>query len=294
MVFSTYTREPGLGKDYEDVRAFLLKRADPGYTFGRWDWMVTHPNLMPEALPRIGLWKEGEELVAVALFDCRPGRAYLLELPGYADIRAEMLEYAQRELRGEDGGFRLMVREGDVALETIAANAGYIATPDREPEAVFDIGATSMEYALPEGFRITDMEETFDLGKYGEALWYGFGHGEDGPFEPTEEDSKIGTSSMLRINVDLRLKVAVLAPNGRFAAYCGMWYDPRSEFAVVEPVVTQPQFRKRGLGRAAVLEGIRRCGELGAKRAYVGSSQQFYYSIGFRPSGAFTEWKRAK
>jgi predicted N-acetyltransferase YhbS len=36
-----------------------------------------------------------------------------------------------------------------------------------------------------------------------------------------------------------------------------------------------------GLGKAAVLEGIRRCGELGATVAYVGSDQEFYLAIGF-------------
>jgi len=36
-----------------------------------------------------------------------------------------------------------------------------------------------------------------------------------------------------------------------------------------------------GLGKAAVLEGIRRCGELGATVAYVGSDQEFYKALGF-------------
>jgi predicted N-acetyltransferase YhbS len=47
-----------------------------------------------------------------------------------------------------------------------------------------------------------------------------------------------------------------------------------------------------GLGRAAVLEGLRRCAKLGAKRAFVGSSQQFYYNIGFRPYTSNTWWER--
>jgi predicted N-acetyltransferase YhbS len=38
-----------------------------------------------------------------------------------------------------------------------------------------------------------------------------------------------------------------------------------------------------GLGKAVVLEGVNRCGKLGAKHAYVLSSQQFYYNIGFYP-----------
>jgi predicted N-acetyltransferase YhbS len=37
-----------------------------------------------------------------------------------------------------------------------------------------------------------------------------------------------------------------------------------------------------GLGKAAVLEGIRRCGNLGATVAYVGSDQEFYLSFGFK------------
>jgi predicted N-acetyltransferase YhbS len=48
------------------------------------------------------------------------------------------------------------------------------------------------------------------------------------------------------------------------------------------PVATDPQYRRMGLGRAAVLEGVRRCAALGARRAYVGSDQAFYQALGFR------------
>jgi len=36
-----------------------------------------------------------------------------------------------------------------------------------------------------------------------------------------------------------------------------------------------------GLGKAAVLEGIRRCGALGATVAFVGSDLPFYQALGF-------------
>ncbi|ABX41900.1 GNAT family N-acetyltransferase [Lachnoclostridium phytofermentans] len=97
---------------------------------------------------------------------------------------------------------------------------------------------------------------------------------------------------MLRPNVDLDLKVAVVAPNGNFVSYCGMWFDKEAGYAVIEPVATDPQYRKMGLGKAAVLEGIRRVGEKGAKTALVGSSQQFYYSIGLRPYASSTLWRK--
>jgi len=71
-----------------------------------------------------------------------------------------------------------------------------------------------------------------------------------------------------------------------------MWYDELAGFAVIEPVATDPDYRRMGLGRAAVLEGIRRVGTRGARIALVGSSQQFYYSIGMRPYASASEWKR--
>ena len=79
----------------------------------------------------------------------------------------------------------------------------------------------------------------------------------------------------------LGLKIAVAAPNGDFAAFCGMFYEPTGKFACVEPVATTPEYRRKGLGKAAVLEGIRRCASLGAEVAYVGSDQAFYQALGF-------------
>ena len=78
------------------------------------------------------------------------------------------------------------------------------------------------------------------------------------------------------------LKIAVAAPNGDFVAFCGMFYESNNKFAYVEPVATDPLYRRLGLGKAAVLEGIRRCGALGATVAYVGSDQDFYQALGFR------------
>ena len=123
--------------------------------------------------------------------------------------------------------------------------------------------------------------------------WKGFNHEADGEgeFVFTDEKRKAYEDEMVRPNVDLDLKIAIVNPEGNFVSYCGMWFDSDAGFAVVEPVATDPEYRKLRLGKAAVLEGIRRCKELGAKVAFVGSSQQFYYNIGFRPYLTSTQWK---
>jgi len=82
----------------------------------------------------------------------------------------------------------------------------------------------------------------------------------------------------------------VEAPDGNFASFCGMWYDSTHRFAYVEPVATDPDYRRMGLGKAAVLEGIRRCKQLGATVAYVGSGQPFYEAMGFQKMFAAFMW----
>lgn len=83
-------------------------------------------------------------------------------------------------------------------------------------------------------------------------------------------------------NLKKELNIVVEAPDGNFATCCGMWYDEVNKAAYMEPVAADPDYRLKGLGKAAVLEGIRRCAELGATAAYVGSAQQFYMNIGFK------------
>jgi N-acetylglutamate synthase-like GNAT family acetyltransferase len=106
-----------------------------------------------------------------------------------------------------------------------------------------------------------------------------------------EKHSEENKQEWNKPNVDMNLKIFVAAPNGDFVSHCGMWYDQKSKSALVEPVATEPAYRKMGLGKAAILECIKRCGELGATKAFVSSSQQIYYSIGFRPYATSTWWK---
>jgi ribosomal protein S18 acetylase RimI-like enzyme len=208
-------------------------------------------------------------------------------------LKEKQLHYAKENL-SSNNRFGVVIADRDISFQDIAAQHGYIATDNRENDAVFYIDKTSTDYKLPEGFRITSLKDNFDLYQYRRVLWKGFNHelNGEGLFCYSKEDELKMKEEMLRPNVDLDLKVAVISPEGNFAAYCGMWYDTKAGYAVIEPVATDPDYRRMGLGRAVVLEGIRRVGLLGAKLAFVGSSQQFYYSIGLRPYAVSTLWSK--
>lgn len=291
--FSTYKSEPRFSSDYYALRQLLAEANSPGYHFGRWDWMITHSYLDESYLDKIGLWWEGERLVAAATYDCSPGGTFIITLPSYESLRADMVAYAKEALRAKDGRFTVHVDDADRDFQRLMAQLNFVATEEKESDAALDLQEACLEYALPEGFAITDMEEQYDLHRYAQALWKGFNHEKDGdgPLKWNDEIEQEYRRAFERPNVNLRLKVMVKAPNGDFAAHCGMWYDPQQKACLVEPVATDPAYRRMGLAKAAVLEAARRCKELGATQALVGSTQQFYYSIGFAPLNTRTYWK---
>jgi ribosomal protein S18 acetylase RimI-like enzyme len=291
--FRNYTKQSGITEDYHKVRAFFTKLGYAEFTYARWDWMATHGYLDKSAVDRIGLWEDHGQIVGVATFDCQLGEAFCLTFPKYTFLKKEMLLYAKYKL-SKDREFGVVITDTDLEFQDIAANLGFRGTEQKENDAIFYLDKTSTEYNLPEGFHITSMKETFDLYQYRRVLWKGFNHelNGEGELQFSKEEEWSTREEMIRPNVDLNLKVAAVAPDGNFAAYCGMWYDSEAGYAVIEPVATDPQYRKMGLGKAVVLEGIRRAGELGAKTALVGSSQQFYYSIGLRPFSTATIWRK--
>jgi GNAT superfamily N-acetyltransferase len=291
--FRNYVSQAGITEDYHKVRDFLVKLGYCEFTYARWDWMATHPCLDKSAIGRIGIWESEGNIVGLAAFDCKLGAAFCLALPEYEYLKKEILIYAKDNL-SKDGSFRVVIGDTDLAFQDTAAELGFIATDKKECDAIFYVDKTTMEYKLPEGFYITTMQDTFDMYQYKRVLWKGFNQelNGEGKLVFDKDEEQIVCEEMKRPNVDLNLKVAVVAPNGNFVSYCGMWYEPKAGFAIIEPVATDPEFRKMGLGKAAVLEGIRRVAELGAKKVLVGSSQQFYYSIGMRPFSTSTVWRK--
>lgn len=281
----------GFGNDYYKIREFLLKLNQPNYPFGRWDWMITHTDLDHSALSQIGVWEHNSEIVGLATFDCKLGQSYIYTLDNYSYLKQEILAYAQQHLCNEQH-FEVLILDSDHEFQNIAATAGFIASQEKQEEAILPIDSYPLSFSLPDGFSITSMAQNYDLMQYGSILWKGFNHelNGEGKFNPSEEQLDALHNEMMRPNVNLDLKIAVTNSSGEFVAYCGMWYDSRSQYAIVEPVATDPKYRRIGLAKAAVLEGIQRCKALGAKVAIVGSSQQFYYNIGFRPYQTSTWW----
>jgi len=265
----------------------------PNWLFGRWDWMVTHLWLDSSGISRIGVWEDDDRIVALATYDTELGSSYFNVSSGYENLYREMLEYSCAAFQ-KKGEYRALIGDHNSAFQVIARDLGYRPTADNECDAVFLAENSEAESTVPSGFRVQTLGQNCDVYKYGKVLWKGFNHEVEGEgvYNPTLEKLEKLWGELHRPNVDLDIKLVIVAPNGEYVSYCGMWYDLRSEYCLVEPIATDPDYRRLGLGRAAVLEGIRKCVQLGAKKAIVGSSQKFYYNIGFKPFATSSWWKR--
>jgi mycothiol synthase len=84
------------------------------------------------------------------------------------------------------------------------------------------------------------------------------------------------------------IDIVAVMPDGAFASYCICWFDPVSSSGEFEPVGTRAAYRRQGLGKAVVEEGLRRLRSRGARTALVYCSgmnpaaQALYESVGFQ------------
>lgn len=272
--------------DYHKISAFLIEHyqaanRDGNWLEPAWEYMHGHPALQPQFLNRIGIWEEDGQIVAVVHYEWHLGEAFFQFKPGYRHLREEMLNYAENHLVAENGELHAYVNDTDHEFTDLIKSHGYTHLPDEDrPLARYAIPEPFPEITLPEGYRLLSLADEPDWAKVHKVMWRGFNHGDID--EVTPEDMEMRRSMFDTATARRDLKVVVAAPDREFVSICGMFYQPQGRYGYVEPVATDPQYRRLGLGKAAVLEGIRRCAELGAAEAFVGSDQAFYLALGFK------------
>lgn len=279
--------------DFPAISKFLFSLYQPDNRDGNWfqpmwEYAYTHFLFDGEAVPRIGIWEvddplAGLQIVGVATYESRLGEVFFQIHPAYLQLKAEMLGYAEQQLTGttEEGRryLKAYINDFDPAFEAIVRTRGYRLEPrSHRPLSQFVIPDPFPCIALHAGFHLKSLADDNNLEKVDRVLWRGFNQ----PGEPPAGGPEIRRSMQVGPYYRKDLTIVVEAPDGAFVAFSGLWFDPYNRFAYVEPVATDPNYRRKGLGTAAVLEGIRRCGALGATVAYVGSDLPFYLDMGFQ------------
>lgn len=293
--FRTYTGTD----DYWRIDRFLIEHHQHGNTDGNWiepiwEYMHFHPLLDRSILTKIGIWEDGGKIAGVVHPESRLGEAFFQFHHAYHHLREEMLDYAETNLAGIDkkNGKKFLIayiNDNDSEFKAQVKSRGYVIDPaEKRPMAKYAIPAQFPSIRLPDGYTLTSLAEECDWAKVNRVLWRGFNHPGDPP--ASKEDLEERKRMFDTPKASRGLKIAVKAHDGSFVSFCGMFYESEKRIAYVEPVATDSDFRRLGLGKAAVLEGIRRCAELGADIAYVWNDLPIYLSIGFEVIYASEAW----
>jgi GNAT superfamily N-acetyltransferase len=286
--------------DYEVVARFLVEVYESGdqlvnWLEPRWEYMHAHPyieNIEP-SLIGIAELTDGT-VIGLVHPEHAPAFCYLQVRPGYERVKTLLVDWAEERLGGwsrtlERDLLGIHVDDSDGDLQSILRDRGYECSGEwGEQHARLLLDAELAPGPLPEGFHLQSLADENDLAKVNRVLWRGFNH--DGPPPESHIPSRRAAQQAPGYRKDLNM--VVVAPDASYVSYAGIWYLPDNRVAYVEPVATDPDFRRMGLGKAAVLEAVRRTRELGAEVAWVGSDQEFYLDMGFEIVARSGLWHR--
>lgn len=217
------------------------------------------------------------------------GEMFLQRHPDYGQLLPEMLDFGeQRLLNPATGMVHIYVYESDAALQALLRRRSYRHLAEHIGyDSVLTIGDLPAP-DLPQEFTLRSMADVNDIERRREVFGRSFNHPDPADWPSAFSYEELQRAPDYRPDLDL----AIVAPDGRFAACCITWYDGRNRLGILEPVGTIPDFRGMGLGREVVMAGVRRAASLGAQTVQVGSGQRFYEALGFVKTYAASRWEK--
>jgi predicted N-acetyltransferase YhbS len=284
-------------EDYDLVDRFLIDSYEPGdqlhtWLQPRWEYMHSLEFVDDIELTSIGIAEDHDGSV-LGVVHPEHTQAF-----GYCqvhrnDVKPLLAKWMDTHFGGRSETFGgdvvgCYVDDTDVELRQAFVELGYDRSEFGEEHARMRLDTELRVPELPEGFRLQTLAEDNDLARVNRVLWRGFNHEGSPPDELVANRARAQRTPNYRRD----LNVVAVAPNGDYASYAGIWFVPENRVAYVEPVATDPTYRRMGLGTVTVLEVIRRARRLGAEVAWVGSDQRFYLEMGFEIVARSSLWYR--
>lgn len=170
------------------------------------------------------------------------------------------------------GKLEVLADDDDEVLIGMLADFGFRPGPETAGPAWMDASVLSDGVPLPDGYRITDRSASPTGAHWLEAR--------NGP----AVEARLRQCSLY----DPKLDLAVYTVDGELASYALLWFDPVTSVGLIEPMRTQDDHQRRGLGRAILSVGLRRLVDRGVSRLKVGfdteAARSLYMSLGFQPA----------
>ncbi|MGY0233637.1 GNAT family N-acetyltransferase [Longispora urticae] len=205
------------------------------------------------------LWEHDGEVVAWCWVR-EGGDLDLCVDPAHADLVDEVLAWGLAAL--DLARYEAQILDAEEHLAAGLLRAGFTAATDgpfflHTGRDLLDLPTP----VLPEGFTVRPVRGAADAARWAEV--------HQAAFHP----SRVTAESYLNVTAAWPYRAGfdhvVVAPDGRFAAYCLGWYDEANRVGEFEPVGTHPDFRRRGLARAVCASVLHAFRAAGAETAIV-------------------------
>ncbi len=247
-----------------------------------------YQNMVFDPHREVRLWEDGDELLGFAWLEEPDGVVMQVHprLRGSGSLEGEMLDWAIRQTRavyGEQAGDELWTRvpEDEPRPAALLADLGFERDPDHANKMLRALDGPPPDPTPPDGWTVREVGGEKEWGERVET------HRE--VWRPSRVTLRAYRRLRRAPGYDPRLDLVAVAPDGTFGSYCLCWFDPGSRTGLFEPVGTRPAHRGKGLGKALMLEGLRRLRRMGARSASVTAlhdnqgARSLYEAAGFRP-----------
>ena len=214
--------------------------------------------------------------------------------PAHPEVAVEVLEWFEEWSDADEQS--VMAVEGDTAVESALADAGFRPRPD-EPfftHHLLDLDALRPVPAVAGyTFRPVRADEVAERAAVHVGAWTDLG--------PSQVDASSYAQLMTAWPYRGDLDVVALDASGTMVASALVWLDPSSGAGLVEPVGCLPDHRGRGLAGAVTLAALHALRDAGGRVAQVTprgddaypGPQRIYRALGFEPTARVLTWSRS-
>lgn len=191
---------------------------------------------------------------------------------------SETVAWMAREGRS-DAPISLDVFSDDVVRMTMLEKRGYTRGDQQHVIASRSLGDPIPDTPLPQGFNVRQLEGLGEADKLIGAQNACFGWS-----WTLEEYLRVMQSPAGQACEPL----VIVAPDGRFAAFCYLMQDARNRLGMIEDVGTHPDFQRKGLARVLLFEGMKRLKDAGMNSLLIpylatnDPASGLYEAVGFR------------
>lgn len=265
------------------------------------DWALWYGHYDADRTKTILLWEDdGGELIGYAMlmhrffeFEVAPHlRGSPLEEAIVDDCEAQIA--ATMDVSPADAG----ILSGTDAFTSDAARVAMLERRGYVPSIGYSMLARSLRETIdepraPDGYVVRHVNGPADAEQRAAAHFHAFSPGSK---MTADAYRKFMTAPGYRTNLDS----VVVAPDGRIAAYSMAWIDEVNRVGEFEPVGTQPDFQRMGLGKAAMSRGLRALRDYGMDDAIVSTNEsnigamRLYEAVGFRRVDIHQNYERRR